>query len=159
MGSSQLGLLMFSPVWTEKAVRAAKPWMKGYTLRDGGFNTVLHTQEKCPKCLLCQFGFCTKLHQSPSSELPDPFQAAHYATHNTQEVYLFIGKIFFKEYFLFIWIGTKYQSMCWDVLKAKQFFTMSCYIDFTCKIVKMYLFCKMRGACLLKRTIPQCYRL
>lgn len=79
------------------AVWAPGPGMKGDTWKEGGFNTVLHTRRKCWTSALCEFGTRTKLHhkaESPWSELPD-FFLAHYATHNTQEVYLFIGETIF----------------------------------------------------------------
>ncbi len=77
---------------------------------------------------------------------------AHYATHNTQEVYLFIGKTFFKEYFLFMWIGGKYWPRCQYVLKANAIFVMSCF-NFTsvCMKAKVYLFCKNEEGLLIEK--------
>ena len=49
--------------------------------------------QPCVNVGLAQKNFITKA-ESPWSELPDSFQA-HYATHHTQEVYLFIGKVIF----------------------------------------------------------------
>lgn len=137
------------------AVQASRPGMKGDTWRDGGFNTVLHTRTKCWTSALCEFGSCTKLHhkaESPWSELPDSF-LAHYATHNTQEVYLFIGKIFFKEYFLFMWIGGKYCPRCQYVLKANAIFLSCPVFNFTpvCMKAKVYLFCKNEEGLLIEK--------
>lgn len=73
-------------------------------------------------------------------DLQDSF-LAHYATHKTQEVYLFIGKtVFFKEYFLFMWIGRKFWPWCQYFLEANAIICHICF-NFTsvCKLGKVFI--------------------